>query len=178
MKFDPGKIRILLVEDHTPTAATLSAMLNALGFGKVTVAGNTTAAVNALKETGCDLLLCDFQLGIVNGLMLVRMIRRPDGTTHPNVPIVMITAHAEPDRVAEARDAGIEDFLVKPVLPEKLLQCLVGLLERPRVFVKSKDYAGPDRRRRQTDRHPGRRQDDREIRSLVPRNKWIVPPKT
>src|SRR3546814_5246626 len=97
---------------------------------------------------------------LVNVLMLVRMIRRPDGITNPNVPIVMITAHAEPDRVAEARDAGIDDFLVKPVLPEKLLQCLVGLLERPRVFVKSKDYAGPDRRRRQTDRHPGRRQDE------------------
>src|SRR3546814_18267296 len=90
---------------------------------------------------------------LVNVLMLVRMIRRPDGITNPNVPIVMITAHAEPDRVAEARDAGIDDFLVKPVLPEKLLQCLVGLLERPRVFVKSKDYAGPDRRRRQTDSH-------------------------
>src|SRR3546814_19703248 len=106
MKFDPGKIRILLVEDHTPTAATLSEMLNALGFGKVTVAGNTTAAVNALKETGFDLLLCDFQLGIVNGLMLVRMIRRPDGNTKHTVPHVMITAHADPDRAAASPDTA------------------------------------------------------------------------
>src|SRR3546814_20366791 len=94
-------------------------------------------------------LLCDFQLGIVNGLMLVRMIRRPDGITNPNVPIVMITAHAEPDRVAEARDAGIDEFPVKPVLPEKLPQCLVGLLERPRVFVKTKAHGQPGRRLRQ-----------------------------
>lgn len=178
MKFDPGKIRILLIEDHAPTAATLTAMLNALGFGKVTVAGSTTTAVSALKGAAFDLLLCDFQLGIVNGLMLVRMIRRPDGIANPNVPIVMITAHAEPDRVAEALGAGIDDFLVKPVQPEKLLQCLITLLERPRLFVKSKDYAGPDRRRRQTDVHPGRREDDRQPRQRLPGNKWIVPPKS
>jgi CheY-like chemotaxis protein len=177
MKFEPGRIRVLLVEDHPPTAAMLSAMLKALGFARLTVAGNTTAAVEALKAAPVDLLLCDFQLGIVNGLMLVRMIRRPDGIGHPNVPIVMITAHAEPERVAEALGAGVDDFLVKPVQPEKLLRCLTVLLERPRDFVKSKDYAGPDRRRRQTEIHPGRRLEDREGRP-VPRNKWIVPPKS
>jgi len=177
MKTDPGKIRILLVEDHAPTAAMLTAMLKALGFGKLTLAGNMSQAIAALKDSAVDLLLSDFQLGIVNGLMLVRMIRRPDGLGNPNVPIVMVTAHAEPDRVAEALDAGVDDFLVKPVQPEKLLQCLEKVFGRPRVFVKSKTYSGPDRRRRQTETHPGRRLEDREGRP-VPKSKWMVPPKT
>ena len=177
MKFEPGRIRILLVEDHAPTAQTIAAILKALGFGKVTVAGNMTAAIDALKTAGFDLLLCDFQLGTVNGLMLVRRIRQPGGIGNPNLPIVLVTAHAEPDRVAEALAAGIDDFLVKPVQPETLMRCLTKLLERPRDFARSKDYAGPDRRRRQSGENPGRRQADREGRPQ-PRNKWEVPPKS
>lgn len=180
MKPESLRARILLIEDHAPTAATLQAILQALGFSKITHMANMSPAIEALKQNAFDLILCDFQLGIVNGLMLVRMIRRPDGLGNPNVPIVMVTAHADPDRVAEARGCGVDDFLVKPVDPEVMVRCLSSLLERSRRFVKSKDYAGPDRRRRNTMDHPGRRQEDREPPSLVPKttNKWIVPPKS
>jgi CheY-like chemotaxis protein len=176
MKVEPSRIRVLLVEDHAPTATLLGAMLDGLGFGRVTVVPGVSEAVDALKDGGFDLLLCDFRLGVVNGLMLVRMIRRPDGIGQPNMPIVMITAHAEPERVAEARAAGIDDFLVKPVKPETLLRCLTALLERPRDYARSKDYAGPDRRRRHSDDNPGRRHEDGPGRPVT-RNKWIVDPK-
>lgn len=178
MKPDSLRARLLLIEDHGPTAATLQAILQAIGFTKITHVINTAQSIEALKQSAFDMILCDFQLGIVNGLMLVRMIRRPDGIGNPNVPIVMITAHAEPDRVTEALDAGVDDFLVKPVQPDLMARCLATLLERPRSFVKSKTYAGPDRRRKQTADHPGRRLEDREDRPLVPKNKWIVPPKS
>lgn len=177
MKPDSLRARILLIEDHAPSAAMLQEILKALGFSRVSLAPNMSSAIQLLQQTAFDLILCDFQLGIVNGLMLVRMIRRPDGLGNPNVPIVLITAHAEPDRVAEAQCAGIDDFLVKPVQPEVLLRCLATLLERTRNFVKSKDYAGPDRRRRNLPDHPGRRLEDREPPS-PPQNKWIVPPKS
>jgi two-component system chemotaxis response regulator CheY len=177
MKPDSLRARILLIEDHAPTAETLLEILKALGFSKVSLAANMSGAIEMLQQNAYDLILCDFQLGIVNGLMLVRMIRRPEGLGNPNVPIVMVTAHADPDRVAEALGAGIDDFLVKPVQPEVMLRCLATLLERTRNFVKSKDYAGPDRRRRILPDHPGRRQDDREP-PPVPKNKWIVSPKS
>lgn len=178
MRPDSLRARLLLIEDHGPTAETLQTILQAIGFSKVTHAINTSQAIEALKSAPFDMVLCDFQLGIVNGLMLVRMIRRPDGIGNPNVPIVMITAHAETDRVAEALAAGVDDFLVKPVQPEVMARCLAGLLERPRSFIKTKTYAGPDRRRKQIPDHPGRRQEDREDRPRIPKNKWIVPPKT
>lgn len=178
MKPELLRARILMIEDHPPTAATLQAILEALGFSKVTLAANMTAAIDALKKTAFDLILCDFQLGIVNGLMLVRMIRQADGLSNPNVPIVMITAHADSGRVTEALKSGVDDFLVKPVEPDTIARCLGSLLERPRSFVKSKSYAGPDRRRRSTANNPGRRTEDNEPPSRVPKNKWIVPPKS
>lgn len=178
MKPESLRARILVIEDHPPTATTIQTILGALGFTKVTVAINMAAAIEALKQSAFDLILCDFQLGIVNGLMLVRMIRQADGLANPNIPIVMITAHADSERVAEALNAGVDDFLVKPVQPDTLARCIGTLLERPRSFVKSKDYAGPDRRRRTTSDHPGRRAEDSEPPSLLPKNKWIVPPKS
>jgi len=178
MKPESLRARILLIEDHPPTAVTLQAILQALGFSKITLAPNMAASIDALKQTAFDMILCDFQLGIVNGLMLVRMIRQPEGLGNPNVPIVMITAHADTDRVAEALGAGVDDFLVKPVQPDVMARCLASLLDRPRSFVKTKDYAGPDRRRRQTATHPGRRAEDNAPPSLLPKNKWIVPPKS
>lgn len=180
MKPDSLRARLLLIEDHAPTAETLMVMLQAIGFGKVTHAQNTAQAIEALQQSAFDMILCDFQLGIVNGLMLIRMIRRPDGIGNPNIPIVMITAHADQDRVAEALAAGVDDFLVKPVQPDVMTRCLSSLLERSRTFVKTKNYAGPDRRRKQTTDHPGRRHDDGQSSPLVPhhKNKWIVPPKS
>lgn len=178
MKPESLRARILLIEDHPPTAQTLQAILQALGFSKITLAVNMAAGIDALKAAAFDLILCDFQLGIVNGLMLVRMIRQSDGLANPNVPIVMITAHADNERVVEALKAGVDDFLVKPADPETIARCLGSLLERPRSFVKSKDYAGPDRRRRSTGNNPGRRTEDIEPPSRIPKNKWIVPPKS
>lgn len=172
------RMRVLLVEDHEGQAAALTAVLTALGFKKVRRAINAQMAIEKLQHDKFDLILCDYQLGIVNGLMLVRMIRRPDGIGNPMVPILMVTAHADPDRVSEALNAGVNDFLVKPVSPEALVRALANATERPRAFIKSRDYHGPDRRRRQMPDHPGRRAEDGALRPFVKPNKWIVPPKS
>lgn len=170
--------RILLVEDHEGTAVTLTAMLNALGFGKVQRARDTESAIAALKDGAFDLLLCDYQLGIVSGLTLVKLIRRIGGIGNPMLPIVMVTAHAEGGLVQEALGAGVDDFLVKPVQPETLLRCLNSVLSKPRGFVKTKDYAGPDRRRRKMLDNPGRREEDQKPGRPRGHNPWITPPKT
>ncbi len=170
--------RILLVEDHEGAAATMKAMLNALGFARVHHARDTEAAIAALKEQPFDLLLCDYQLGIVSGLTLVKLIRRPGGLSNPMLPIVMVTAHAEGNLVQEALGAGVDDFLAKPVQPETLLRCLNSVLTKPRGYVKTREYAGPDRRRRKVLDNPGRREEDQKSGRPRVRNPWIVPPKT
>jgi DNA-binding response OmpR family regulator len=63
----------------------------------------------------------------------------------------MLTGHGEPERVIEARDAGVSEFLVKPFTTKSLYQRIVHLIERPRQFVRSGEYFGPDRRRRVED---------------------------
>jgi hypothetical protein len=72
----------------------------------------------------------------------------------------------------------LQTMLQPPVQPETLVRCLSVLLERPRSFVKSKAYAGPDRRRKQATDHSSRRQEDPETGFRIPKNIWIVPPKS
>jgi DNA-binding response OmpR family regulator len=50
--------------------------------------------------------------------------------------------------VVEARDAGVNEFVAKPVTARTLLDRIVATIYRPRAFVRTKDYFGPDRRRR------------------------------
>jgi DNA-binding response OmpR family regulator len=63
------------------------------------------------------------------------------------VPIIMITGHTERYRVEAARDAGVTEFLAKPVTAHNLFARITEILERPRAFVRCDRYFGPDRRR-------------------------------
>jgi DNA-binding response OmpR family regulator len=76
------------------------------------------------------------------------MIRTNEDSPNHFLPIIMITGHSERSRVNAARDAGVNEFLVKPVTAKGLMERLSLIVNRPRNFVKSKHYFGPDRRRR------------------------------
>jgi DNA-binding response OmpR family regulator len=59
-----------------------------------------------------------------------------------------MTGHSEKSRVVEARDAGVTEFVAKPLTARSVLERLQAVIYRPRPFVRSAGYFGPDRRRR------------------------------
>jgi two-component system, chemotaxis family, chemotaxis protein CheY len=75
------------------------------------------------------------------------MIRQPETSSNPYVPIIMVTGHAERRRVTEARDAGVTEFLVKPISAKALYQRIVSVVMMPRPYIKTATYFGPCRRR-------------------------------
>jgi DNA-binding response OmpR family regulator len=75
------------------------------------------------------------------------MIRQPGANANPYVPIIMLTGHSEKKRVIAARDAGVTEFLAKPISAKALYQRILNIVVNPRPFIKSKSYFGPDRRR-------------------------------
>jgi DNA-binding response OmpR family regulator len=81
-----------------------------------------------------------------DGLELVRKIRDFKTSHDPFVPIMMLTRHTEAWRIARARDAGVNIFVAKPVMPPTLISHFVKLIEDPRPFVRTANYSGPDRR--------------------------------
>ncbi len=103
---------ILLIEDSQEVVQLLLALLKPLG-AKITAAADGTAALRAARETPPDLILTDLQLPDMDGLQAVRAIK-DDAPRLRQVPVVVLTGHANPENIREAVELGVVDFLVKP----------------------------------------------------------------
>jgi DNA-binding response OmpR family regulator len=100
-----------------------------------------------LQAQPIDIVVLDWKMKPVDGLALVKAIRDPETSPNPFLPIIMLTAYGEPSKVREARDAGVTEFMVKPFSAEALYRRLAVIVNRPRPFVRTKAFFGPDRRR-------------------------------
>ena len=117
----PGA-RILLVEDEPINREVACILLEDVGLS-VDLAGDGQQAVDKAASGSYDLILMDMQMPVMNGLDATRAIRiLPE---HANTPILAMTANAfEEDRQA-CLDAGMNDHISKPVVPERLYQALL-----------------------------------------------------
>jgi DNA-binding response OmpR family regulator len=98
----------------------------------------------------------------------VRLVRTGKDSPNPFVPIIMLTGHTEMHRVIEARDAGVHEFLAKPISAKGLYSRVKSIIERPRPFIRAGLYFGPDRRRRQIDwKGPERRKTSTDLISTA-----------
>ena len=84
----------------------------------------------------------------MDGISLAHRIRNDPASPNKFVPFVLMTGFSEKRRVMQARDAGVTEFLVKPFTARDLYRRLYQIIERPRQFVRSEDFFGPDRRRK------------------------------
>jgi len=100
-----------------------------------------------MRGDDVDFLICDLVMEPFDGLALTRLVRRSAKSPNTAVPIIMLTGASDVGRMNEARDAGVTEFVAKPVSPKALLIRLKHTLENPRPFVRFQSYVGPDRRR-------------------------------
>ena len=105
-------------------------------------------AWHILRESNPDVILLDWVMEGMSGLDLIQMIRTNPQTPNPFVPVIMLTGHTHIDQVRQARDAGINEFLAKPVSVKAVMTRLTSVIEHPRPYVRTKAYFGPCRRRR------------------------------
>jgi len=155
-------LKALIVEDNAHMRSLLRALLNSVGIREIAEAGNGQSALALLRERKSDLVLSDLAMKPMDGLEFTRRVRNDEHSPNPFVPIIMITGHTEKYRVQAARDAGVTEFLAKPITAHNLFSRITEIVERTRAFVRCDNYFGPDRRRHQLDDYAGpwRRQDD------------------
>jgi CheY-like chemotaxis protein len=156
-------LKALIVEDNTHMRSLLRALLNSAGIKDISEAINGLAGLEALRERKIDLVLTDLAMAPMDGLELTRHVRNDEKSPNPFVPIIMITGHTERYRVEAARDAGVTEFLAKPVTAHNLFARITEILERPRAFVRCESYFGPDRRRQEIETYAGPRRRAEEL---------------
>lgn len=155
-------LQVLIVEDNQHMRSLLRTLLNSIGIREIQEAGNGAAALDVLREKPCDLVLSDLAMKPMDGIDFTREIRQSARSANPFMPIIMITGHTEKQRVEAARDAGVTEFLAKPITAQSLFSRIAQIVEYPRPFVRCGAYFGPDRRRKALDDYAGpwRRHDD------------------
>ena len=144
---DLQKVSVLIVDDNPHMRKLVSTLLHGLGFKDVREALDGADAFKEMKLNPPDIVVCDWVMSPLDGIDFVRLIRTAPDSPNPYVPIIMLTGHSEREKVTEARDAGVNEFLVKPISAKGLYARIYTIIEHPRPFIKSKTYFGPDRRR-------------------------------
>ena len=102
-----------------------------------------------------DLIITDWLLEGMDGITLTDKIRTDPRSQNPYIPIIITTGYRSIPRVETARDTGITEYLVKPFTSKDLYARIVQTIEKPRKFVESGNFFGPDRRRRKNTDYQG-----------------------
>jgi two-component system, chemotaxis family, chemotaxis protein CheY len=144
---DYSSLNILLVEDNQHMRSIVTAILKGSGIRSVRDARDGAEALELLSTFPADIALVDFNMSPIDGVEFTRMLRNASDSKFPYLPVVMITGHSERTRVYEARDAGVNEFVVKPLTARALLSRIEAVIMRPRPFIRCSSYFGPDRRR-------------------------------
>lgn len=119
-----GVVRILLVEDNSVNQQLALGLLQILGL-KAEVAANGEEALNSLATEHYDLVLMDVQMPIMDGIEATKQIRDPKSAVkNHRIPIIAMTASAMKGDRERFLDAGMNDYLVKPIIPEDFTKTL------------------------------------------------------
>ena len=158
-----GNLKILIVDPHKHARVVARMVLRELGVGEFEMADDGDAGFFVLHQFSPDIILSELLMAPMDGLEFTRKVRSARTVPNPYVPIIMMTTNFEKRHIIQARNAGVTEFMVKPLTVMSVYSRLHSIIERPRAFVNAGGYFGPDRRRRDDPsyRGPKRREADR-----------------
>jgi two-component system, chemotaxis family, chemotaxis protein CheY len=148
-------VTALILDDNAHMRGLLRVILASFGMRQIEEAADSNEAFSMALSGDFDVVFVDFKLGGLDGVDFCRRIRRDPDSPNKYMPLIMISAYSERGRVLDAINAGVDEFLVKPVRPVDVANRVNAVIERRRPFVSGPDYFGPDRRRRDDPRHQG-----------------------
>jgi two-component system chemotaxis response regulator CheY len=141
-----SQTRVLIVDDNAALRGVLRVSLQAFGCAKVTETSTVAQALDILKSQPIDLVITDWKMKPRDGIDLVTSVRSPLTSPCPGLPVIMLTAYADTDRIRQARRVGVNAFLIKPATTSALASCLHDVLTGEHGLVETDSYVGPERR--------------------------------
>lgn len=175
------RFSILLVEDNAFVRNTFEDLLRYFKIEQIKTARNGEEAIAALKEMnsrhhpGPDIIISDLIMSPINGQLLLRWVRTAKEAPNRFVPFIMVSGAADREYVTSVRDLGVTEFLAKPFSVNSVYEHIAHVIHRPRAFIATQEYFGPDRRRISGSRPVGgenrRRDNDDNVTVVYSANK-------
>ena len=146
---DLSAVSALVIDDNLHMRTIIKSILQSFGIRNIHEAANAMDGLVVLRKLAIDIVIVDYQMDILDGIEFTQLLRHSKDSPNPFVPVIMLTAYTEKKRVEMARDAGVTEFLSKPIRASDLYSRIVLSLEKPRPFIRASGFVGPDRRRNQ-----------------------------
>jgi CheY-like chemotaxis protein len=140
-------LRILLIDNNRYMRKIVRNLLTNVGVRSVHEAADGIEGLDAIRTVAPDVVIIDWELPLLNGAEFVRIVRSPGVFPMPDIPIIMLSAYGARSRVIEAVRLGVNEYLVKPISAQALLDRLIAILAKPRASVQLGDYYGPEPRK-------------------------------
>lgn len=154
------KLSVLVVEDTGPMRKLIVSVLESFGIGKIHTASDGAEGFAKYQTLNPDIIITDWLMEPIDGINFIKMVRSHVSSPNRTIPIIIITGYSAITRVIEARDNGVTEFLIKPFTANDLAKRISYVINRPRDFVQTPRYFGPDRRRKKDDNYPENRRKD------------------
>lgn len=123
---------VLVVDDDETHLRLIALLADRLGIAALTVS-SCADAIEIMKLFSFDIILMDYRMPEVDGVVCTRQIRRLDG--HVHVPIIAVTAHVTSEIYERCLGAGMDDFLGKPFTVEELNEKLWFWIKKSRLTI-------------------------------------------
>jgi two-component system, chemotaxis family, chemotaxis protein CheY len=142
---------VLIADSSAHMASLVAVMLRGLGRKDIREAYDASRAMLELRRRNFDVVIIDDALDGMDGVAFTRRLRAMTDCQNRLVPVIMMSALPDAKRIAEARDAGVTEFLRKPFAANHLQTRLASIEANPRGFIEAGEFKGPDRRRKLVD---------------------------
>jgi two-component system chemotaxis response regulator CheY len=141
------RLNIVVADQNQHARKLTRMMLMNIGAKSIYEAADGVAALDVIRTANPDVAIVDWDMPLVSGQDLIRIVRSPGVFPKPDLPIILLTAGADRLRVTEAIKLGVHEFLCKPTSPGALRDRLAAILVKPRPMVQIGKYYVPKLRR-------------------------------
>lgn len=145
---DTSNLKVLVVDPNAYMRGIVADALRRLNIGELSTTSSTDEAQDICLSFRPNIVITDWEAGRTSGLEFTRSIRRSEKNIPRDVPVILLASSVARDQLMAARQAGINEFLLKPVSVRALKSRIEEVVIRPRKFIDSRHYIGPCRRRK------------------------------
>jgi CheY-like chemotaxis protein len=172
IRIDFNRLKFLVIDDNAHMRRIVRQLLHGFGSREIFEAEDGASGLEMFSAQKPDIVITDWAMPVYDGIEFTKTVRNSNSPVTRFVPIIMLSGHSEKRSVMEARDAGVTEFLTKPIAAKSLYERILSVVLAPRPFIRTKDYFGPDRRRTTNAKYSGpeRRKgtEDAEIIEVAP----------
>lgn len=147
--FRYDRLSVLLVDDNRHMLNLMSEILRGLSIRQITKLANPVDAFREMMIMPVDIVVIDFAMEMLDGVEFTKLVRQGKDSPDAFMPIIMVTGYSDAHTVRLARDAGVTEFLAKPISATALFARVLEVINNPRPFIRCNAFFGPDRRRHQ-----------------------------